>query len=71
MVNTNKLKGRIIEKGYSVATLAKAIGVDKSTFYRKLGGECPFTIQDADRIADVLQLTPDEAVAIFFSQIVA
>ncbi|TWH46362.1 helix-turn-helix transcriptional regulator [Sporomusa sp. KB1] len=71
MVNTKKLKGKIIEKGFVVEALAKAIGINKSTLYRKLNGQCPITIRDADLIVEELQLTTSEACDIFFSQFVA
>lgn len=72
MVNVNKLKGKIVECGLNVETLAGQIGIDKSTFYRKLtnDGET-FTIGEADSIAMALNLTGDEVNAIFFSQYVA
>lgn len=71
MVNVNKLKGKIIEKGYNVATLSKEIEMDKGTFYRKLNNDGDFSIKEADKIIDVLCLDLDEVRAIFFSQIVA
>ena len=72
MVNVNKLKGKIVERQTSVEELSEAIGIDKSTFYRKLqsGGD-PFTIGEADQVARLLELTKEEATAIFFSQYVA
>jgi transcriptional regulator with XRE-family HTH domain len=71
MVNTRKLKGLLVEKGISVEGLAKAIGLNKSTLYRKLNGRCPVNIKDADLIARELQLSGLEASEIFFSQLVA
>lgn len=72
MVNVNKLKGKIIEKGKSVDCIAREIGIDKSTLYRKLSlfGE-QITIKEADVIVKVLELNKDEAVSIFFAQYVA
>ena len=35
-VNVNKLKGKIVENGMTVSTLAEKIGVDRATLYRKL-----------------------------------
>ena len=72
MVNVNKLKGKIIEKGKTVDLVAKAIGVDVSTLYRKLQGNGDkITIKEADDIATYLVLNSSEATAIFFSQYVA
>ncbi|UAT29547.1 helix-turn-helix transcriptional regulator [Bacillus badius] len=72
MVNINKLKGKIVEKGLTVGKLAGKIGIDRSTLYRKLGnnGES-LTIRDANLISEALDLTPQEATDIFFTQVVA
>lgn len=72
MVNINKLKGKIVEKGMSVRHLADEMGIDQSTLYRKMSsnGE-QFTIRDAHLICKILKLSGDEATAIFFSQYVA
>ncbi|WP_031513993.1 helix-turn-helix domain-containing protein [Desulfofalx alkaliphila] len=72
MVNINKLKGKIVERGMSVGDLAKEIGVDRSTLYRKMNasGE-PFTIREANLICKALKLSGQEAMAIFFSDCVA
>lgn len=71
MVNINKLRGKIVERGMTIASVADAMGIHKSTFYRKLSGDCPITIMDADRLTEILQLNAEEAGAIFFSQFVA
>ncbi len=72
MVNVNKLKGKIVEQGLTVETLAQRIKVDKSTLYRKMNdmGES-FTIREANQICSALKLDSQEATAIFFSQYVA
>lgn len=71
-VNVNKLKGKIVEKGMTVANLAEKLGIDRATLYRKLsnGGET-MLVRDANNIVTALNLTADEAIAIFFGQIVA
>ena len=72
MTNVDKLKGKIVEKRINPEALANRIGMDKSTWYRKLSGNGEeFTIKQADGIAKALELSPDEAMAIFFSQFVA
>lgn len=72
MVNINKLKGKIVEKGTNITQLAKIINVDASTLYRKLSNNgATLTIREADLIVKFLDLTVDEANAIFFSQFVA
>ena len=71
-VNINKLKGKIVENGMTVTTLAEKMGVDRATLYRKLSnnGET-MLVKDANAIVSALELTSDEALAIFFSQFVA
>lgn len=72
MVNVNKLKGKIVEKGFNITELAKKIGIDPSTLYRKLGNNgTALTIKEADMIVKSLNLTLAEANSIFFSQFVA
>lgn len=69
MVNINKLKGKIIECGLNVTELASKIGMDKATFYRKMGaGGKTFTIQEADLISQALGLTYEEVNSIFFNR---
>ena len=72
LVNVNKLKGKIVECGLSVSTLAERIGIDKATLYRKISenGD-PLTIRDADKISEVLNLSKEEVNDIFFNQYVA
>lgn len=66
-MNVNKLKGRIIEKGMNVEGLAESIGIDRSSLYRKLNDAEKFTIGEAIRIKDTLDLTGEDAVDIFFN----
>jgi DNA-binding phage protein len=71
-MNINKLKGKMVERGTNISALAKAIGVDKSTLYRKIknNGE-EISIKEAKSIIEVLNLSLDEVNAIFFNQFVA
>lgn len=72
MVNVNKLRGKIVEQGMTIAELASKIGIDRSTLYRKLNSDGKdFTIDEADLISKELQLTYTEVNSIFFSQFVA
>ncbi|MBR1740001.1 MAG: XRE family transcriptional regulator [Ruminococcus sp.] len=66
MLDVNKLKGKIIEKGKNVEAVALDIGIDSSTFYRKMKNNS-FEIEEADKIVKVLELSRDDAMSIFFS----
>ena len=69
-MNINKLRGKIIEKGHSISTLAPKIGIDRATFYRKMKDES-FTVREAVAISKELELSSDEIMSIFFTQYVA
>lgn len=71
MTNSLKLRAKITEKGYTVETLAIAIGMHKATLYRKINAMQRFTIKEAYDIAIVLELTESELNEIFFGLKVA
>lgn len=71
MVNTQKLKGLIVEKGTTQQAVADSIGIDRSTFYRKMKSGGTFTVEEAGDIALAVPLTREEAMEIFFGEIVA
>lgn len=71
-MNVNKLKGKIVEKGMTVERLSNLIGMDRSTFYRKLNNQGEtFTVKEVNLIRKHLHLTKDEAMEIFFTNFVA
>ena len=71
-VNVKKLKGKMVENDISMAQLAEMLGLNTATLYRKFNNNGQtMLIRDANGIVDALKLTKEEAVAIFFSQIVA
>lgn len=72
MANVRKLRGKIIEAGKNIDDLAPALGMHRSTLYRKLsdGGEA-FTVGEANQIMALLNLSPEDAMSIFFAPVVA
>ena len=66
-MKTNKLKGKIVEKGMNVETLADKIGLERSTLYRKLNNFEKISIGEAIRMKTALEMTDDEAISIFLS----
>ncbi len=66
MVNRNKLKSKIVEENWTTDEIAAKIGMNPSTFYRKLRNG-KFYIKEVAAIVDALSLTKDEAVDIFFA----
>lgn len=68
MVNVCKLRDAIKTSNHTISTLSLAIGMDESTFYRKLSKEgSTFTLAQADAIKRELKMTAKAAQDIFFS----
>lgn len=66
-MNTDLLKEKIKESGYNVRSFADAVGIDRSTFYRRLNkmGD-DFTIKEINQIISTLGLDSTSAVLIFY-----
>ncbi len=73
MTNMRKLKAKLVENDLSISNLAEKLGMDRATLYRKINNNNGETIlvSEANAIVDILGLTADEALAIFFSEFVA
>lgn len=67
MVNTHLLRTKIEDKRTTVSEVAAKMGVDKATLYRRIANGESFTIGEAGKITEILGLTHEEAVSIFFS----
>lgn len=67
-VNTNLLKGKIVEKSTTQEYVADKIGIDRSTFYRKMKADgLTFTIGEVHKLVEALSLNREEAIEIFFN----
>ena len=67
-MNVKKLKEKISEAKLTVEEVSAAIGIDPSTYYRKLGTEGEnFTVSQAKRLASLLNLSGADASDIFLS----
>lgn len=64
MIDTNALRGRIAEKGYSQADVAKAIGITPKTFYTKMDKKV-FGSDEIDAMIDLLDIK--DPARIFFA----
>lgn len=66
MINTNKLKGRIIEAGYTQISLAEAVGMSVNALNAKINGRASFNCDEADALCSLLGIeSSDEKVDIF------
>lgn len=60
-----KLKAKMVEQGVNVETLAKNIGLDRSSLYRKLNNAEKITVGDALKMKSFLDISDNEAIEIF------
>lgn len=70
MINRNKLRGKIVENGFSVEELSKQIGINPSTFYRKMDKDSmsQFTIGECHKMCSILNLSSEDAISIFLPE---
>lgn len=69
ITNMKKLRGKIVEAGTTHEAIADAIGIDRSTFYRKIKSEgLSFSIAEMHSLVKELDLTQEEAIEIFLNK---
>ncbi|MDO5547230.1 MAG: XRE family transcriptional regulator [Eubacteriales bacterium] len=67
-MNVNKLKGKIVECGLTQEKVAEFIGIDRSTFCRKMKNKgLEFSVGEMHSICRILDLSSEDAIGIFLS----
>ena len=66
-MNRNKLIVKIKEQGKTIQQMAAEVGISLTAMSRKINGKTQFTREEIEKIADLLELTNEELLAIFFS----
>ena len=67
MTDTNKLKAKIIEKGFTITSLAKELNLSKTTLSQKTNNKVQFSQVDIRKISEKLELTGEEIKDIFLN----
>ena len=65
MVNTNKIKGRMAELGITQKDMAQSLSLAMPTISQKINNKRPMTLDEADKVADKLNI-PDSDYATYF-----
>lgn len=65
-MNSQKLKAKMVEHRISQRVLAKMLDINLVTLNHKLNGSAKFNIDEIRKIIDILNLTGDEVMLIFF-----
>lgn len=67
MTNVNKLKSKIIERGFTVTSLAEKLDISKTTLSQKINGKIKFSADDIKNIDNILGFTSNEIREIFLN----
>ena len=67
MVNSNKIKGRMKELEITQADVAKALKIAQPTANQKINNIRPFDLEEANILAKLLNISPEEFGVYFFA----
>lgn len=68
MTNTLKLKGKIMEKGMTIQSLADEMNITSVALSSKINNKSEFRVSEINTIVAKLQLSNQEILSIFFAQ---
>lgn len=67
MANIKMLEDKMKEKNISIAEMSRQLDIDESTWYRKRKNFQSFSIGEAEKICQILELSSEETTSIFFA----
>lgn len=67
MLNVNKVKGRMAELGFTQKDVAEALGISQPTACQKLNRVRPIDLAEAEKLANLLDITNDQFREYFFA----
>lgn len=67
MINSEMIKDRARAKGVRQRELAAALGLQQSSLNLKINNRRPMMLEEAERIASMLDISDDEFRAYFFA----
>lgn len=67
MINSGKIKARLLEVGVSQGTAAQTIGLSQSTLSQKINGARPLSLDEAEKLANIMQIDIGEFGKYFFA----
>lgn len=66
MTNINKLKGRIVEKGYSMSSFSEAVHISRPALRRRLTGIASFRASEIETVCRLLDIPRRDLTTYFF-----
>lgn len=67
MINSNKLKGRMVEKGVSQQEAANILGIKQPTFSQKCNGSRDFKAGEVQKLVELLDIADEDVAKYFFA----
>lgn len=67
LINSNKLKGRLVEKGLTQKDVANILGIAQPTVNQKINNVRPMDLNEAEKLAELLDIKPEEFQIYFFN----
>lgn len=69
VVNVKRLREAMLSQNLSIEMAAKALGIDRATFYRRMEQNgARFTVAEVAQLADMLNLSMEDKEGIFFDR---
>lgn len=68
MFNKNKLRAKVIEKGFTMKQIAEVLRINEVTLYRKINGTSDFTRKEIQKLKEILKLDAKTTEEIFFTE---
>lgn len=70
-MNISELKAAMARKDISIPKLSELLEINKKTMYSRFSGETEFSLSEIKKIAEVLELSNEDILIIFFTEKVA
>ena len=67
MINTNKIKGRIVELGMTYKDVAAELELALPTVSQKINNVRPMYLDEAEKLARLLKIKPEDFAIYFFT----
>lgn len=68
MTDTRSLRSTIDESGIKLKSISDSLGITYQALLNKLNGDTEFKVTEAQSLKDVLHLTDEDFISIFFEK---
>ncbi len=68
MINTLKVKAKMVEYGKTQKDIGEALGIATATVSQKINNVRPMDLAEAEKLCEILQINPDQFGEYFFAK---